>query len=330
MVANLLHLCGVSLGPDEKLVGATDSNLTGHFEHTGFHEINEALLKHFGGSWHNPPYLKPGWQRDPALVPIAYKAQALVDSFADYACWGWKEPRTTVLLPFWQRFIPNLRFIICLRNPLDVARSVAKRDGLSIATGVYLWNLYTRRAIRDTHGYPRIFIFYEDYFRQPSVELNRVIEFCGLKHSHNNSGVQEAISQRLRHETSKAKELLDDESTPTPYKLLYFGLRGLVLDDDLRCPEGEARQRTLPSVSRLLELMDDVNDQTVIARLQAALIETEQRWSELKTDWLRELETKDAKILKLQQDNARLQTFSDAVRQTIAYRFYRTFIRVFR
>ena len=64
MVANLLRRHGLSLGPDECLLGANESNQAGHFEHAGFVEINEALLKQLGGSWDNPPRLQSGWEQD--------------------------------------------------------------------------------------------------------------------------------------------------------------------------------------------------------------------------------------------------------------------------
>ncbi len=328
MVANLLQLCGLSLGPHERLLGPTASNQKGHFEHTGFHEFNEALLKHLGGSWDNPPDLKPGWERAPTLDTLIREGQSLLETFAECSHWGWKEPRTTILLPFWQRLIPNLRVVICLRSPLEVARSVNKRDGLSIAGAAYLWNLYTRSAIRDTNGYPRTFTFYEDYFRDPLLELNRMTNFCQLKCPDNIAAVQAAISRELRHQTSEAVELLDDEDTPLEYKLLYFGLRALSLDDYLKCHfDDRASEKTLAGASKLLDLMDDFVTDKGVARLQAILAEKEQHWSKLKIDLAQQLEIKDATILKLQQDNDRLQTFSEAVRQTVVYRFYSTFIK---
>ncbi len=73
--------------------------------------------------------------------------------------------------------------------------------------------------------------------------------------------------------------------------------------------------------------MDDFVTDKGVARLQAILAEKEQHWSKLKIDLAQQLEIKDATILKLQQDNDRLQTFSEAVRQTVVYRFYSTFIK---
>ena len=162
-------------------MGTSESNQFGHFEHTGFLEINEALLKYLGGSWDSPPTLQSDWEQDPGLDDLARKASALLKDFAACKHWGWKDPRTTILLPFWRRIVPNLRYVICIRNPLEVAWSLAQRDGQSITGAVHLWRQYTCQAIRSTEGYSRILTFYEDYFCRPTQEVNRLSEFCGLR-----------------------------------------------------------------------------------------------------------------------------------------------------
>src|SRR5687767_5556789 len=102
MIARLLSLCGLYLGPDEEMFGPNEGNPDGHFEHVGFLRIDEALLEHFGGSWERPPRFGSGWQNDPALTKFVSTAKALIGSFPVDSPWGWKEPRTTLLLEFWK------------------------------------------------------------------------------------------------------------------------------------------------------------------------------------------------------------------------------------
>ena len=42
--------------------------------------------------------------------------------------WGWKEPRTTLLLPLWLHFYPEARVIHIIRNGIDVAGSLYSRE----------------------------------------------------------------------------------------------------------------------------------------------------------------------------------------------------------
>ncbi|BCW93430.1 MAG: hypothetical protein KatS3mg007_1324 [Thermoanaerobaculum sp.] len=42
---------------------------------------------------------------------------------ARYSAWGWKEPRSIYLLPFWNELMPSLRFIHVIRDGRDMAFS---------------------------------------------------------------------------------------------------------------------------------------------------------------------------------------------------------------
>src|SRR5213593_4571900 len=117
MIAQLLHQCGLDLGPAERLLKADATNPLGHFEHRGFLDIDRQLLKHFKATWREPPELQAGWHLDPGLKPLLSEAKALAATFDGRSPWGWKEPRASLFLPFWREAIPNMRFVICIRNP---------------------------------------------------------------------------------------------------------------------------------------------------------------------------------------------------------------------
>ena len=327
MVANLLRLHGLSLGPDECLLGASESNQFGHFEHTGFVEINEALLNQLGGSWDNPPRLQPGWEQDPGLEDLSRKARVLIEDFSACNHWGWKDPRTTILLPFWRRIVPNLRYVICIRSPSEVASSLAQRDGQSIPAAVHLWRQYTRHGILDTEGYPRILTFYEDYFCRPAQEINRVSDFCGLRNAARIPQIEASIASELRHQVGGAEELMNERSISLEDKLLYFMLRTLPFPGQFATPKDYTNGTNMrDGISSVLPIISALHDQDKILQLESAVGEIE-----LQLNALREgSRIKDEKIARLQDNNTRLQTFADAVRQNLAYRLYRTLVKPFR
>lgn len=327
MVANLLRRHGLSLGPEGSLMGASESNPLGHFEHTGFLEINETLLKHVGGTWDNPPRLQPGWENDPGLGKLTAAAQSLIKEFAACTIWGWKEPRTTILLPFWQKCIPNLRYVICLRNPLDVALSLAKRDGQSTAAAVHLWRYYTSQAIQDTEGSPRILTFYQDFFRQPSREIDRLSEFCGLQKVGDQSPGWEIVMRELRHQNHGTEALINEPKISFQDKMLYLSLRTLHFDERDATGNGNDTQSNVgDSVGSVLRAMSQMQDREKLAELETVLGEKELQLDALRVD----LRTKDEQISRLQEQSARLQLFTDTVRQSIAFRLYRTLVKPFR
>ena len=334
MVAKLLQRAGLYLGPEDRLLGPDSANADGHFEHTGFLEINDALLQHFGGSWDAPPTMEPGWELDASLEDIRAKAETLVGSFSGVSIWGWKEPRTTILLPFWKSLINQPRFVICVRSPLDVAQSLASRNQMATDLGGYLWSRYIRSAIRDTEGYHRRLVFYDDFFTADGSQTRRLLKFCGLESVSGQTGLGNSIRGDLRHHRSEISGLLDDSSVPLHAKLLYLSLRALPAGESAsKETEGESSD----NIGRVLTLLDEFHHQGQLAELQSALSETKYELSRSRQETQIKLTAKESIISalesqlgELQRHADRLQTFSDAVRQTWAYRIYRRFIKPIR
>jgi hypothetical protein len=221
--------------------------------------------------------------------------------------------------------------VICIRNPLEVALSLAQRDGVSIPAAAQLWRQYTCQGIQKTEGHPRILTFYEDYFRQPIRELNRISEFCGLRNEGDLSKIQENISGELRHQVGGTAELLNERNISFEDKVLYFSLRTLTLDSLCAIDKGNSNKtKVRDSMNSVLRLISDLHSQEKILQLGTALGEKEQQLNVLRALMRDESRTKDEKIKQLQDQNARLQAFADAVRQTVAYRLYRAFLKPFR
>lgn len=305
MVAAMLQRCGLYLGQENQLLGANSGNPDGHFEHTGFFEINEALLRHFGGSWDLPPAPQSGWEQEDSLKPLRLDAKALVDTFAGQSPWGWKEPRTTLFIPFWRSIIPQIRFVICVRSPLEVAKSLAKRNKIPIEQGVVLWHRYMRAAIQDTEFCPRYFAHYEDYIAEPEIQVERLIDFCGLTRPSDFSMETVGIRRELWHQKCEISEILTAESIQAETKLLYLGLRSLI---ERRRQPPELNNQRSEDASELLRLLDSLHNTLEVVRLQSELTSKSNELFRLQSEMLKDLKT----------------------HHRWAYRFYRNLIRPFR
>ena len=97
----------------------------------------------------------------PASNQCATKAQLLIERFRDKPVWGWKDPRNCLTMPFWRSLLPGLKTIIIVRNPLEAAYSMHKRNGTSYALGLRLWEIYNRRLLADTRPEERIITHYQ-------------------------------------------------------------------------------------------------------------------------------------------------------------------------
>ncbi len=239
-VARLLNFLGVYLGAEERLMPpAEGNNPRGFWEHLGFVEINEEILKHFGGSWEAPPQFPPDWETLPEISYLRKRARELIrQEFQGARIWGWKDPRNCLTLPFWQQVIPRMRYIICLRNPLEVVGSLRERDRLSSAQSVRIWLDYTVEGFRHTAGKPRLITCYEDYFLRWDVELKRLAGFVGLKVPPRGSlpygEMQKFLQRDLRHHHSSLLDAMDAGDLGFPAKALYFALRVSLSDAAVR------------------------------------------------------------------------------------------------
>lgn len=247
MIARLLNIGGLNLGPADRLLKADKGNPLGHFEHRGFLDIDRKLLKHFHATWYDPPNLAPNWEDNPSLAPLLRQARALAAGFPERRSWGWKEPRACLFLPFWRLAIPNMGFLICLRNPLEVAKSLQARNRLSIEHGAWLWYLYTLSSVRDTQQCPRLLSIFDDYFERRDEEIRRVLAFCGLEDGSPAALLESAIESELRHHDSGDHLRRDEAAVPAECKKLYLGLRAILAQKDLRSDVGYAANGTAQS-----------------------------------------------------------------------------------
>jgi hypothetical protein len=183
MVARLLNRCGLDLGPEQDLVAPDQYNQDGYWENRSFVEVNEAILSQLGSGWDAPPPLVEGWDLQLALMPLRVRAAGLVQRFARHAQWGWKDPRTSLTWAFWKRLIPDLKLVICVRNPLEVAQSLSLHGNSSTAFGLNLWLAYNQRLLSAVRPEDRIVTHYASFFDDPEAELRRLISLLHLSPS---------------------------------------------------------------------------------------------------------------------------------------------------
>jgi len=181
VTTRLLNLCGAEVGPGDKLMAPNANvNAKGFYEHFPLMQINVALLRRLGGSWRDPPVLAPGWELDPRLDDLRSQARQLIaDDFAAARLWVFKDPRTSLTLPFWRPLVGQIDFVICYRNPLAVAASLERRDNLTLEQSLALWERYTASAIAHTQGARRLFIGYDECFDDRDAVLRALAAFAG-------------------------------------------------------------------------------------------------------------------------------------------------------
>ena len=137
-----------------------------------------------------------------------------------------------MVLPFWQQLLPKMHYVICLRNPIDVARSLQNRNGLSIEKAAVLWLRHVQSALTGTSGQRRILLFYEDIMEDWRSESRRLVGFlygkeCALRYELPTE-IGEFLDPTLRHYSTPPLNTVNDERIPFAAKSLYALLRAHV------------------------------------------------------------------------------------------------------
>ena len=235
VVARLLNLLGVHLGSEALLMAPQPDNPKGFWEYDPFVRINDAVLGAFGGHWHTPPAWPDGWTNEPHLD--AYKTLAvdwIAKDLATAPCWGWKDPRTCLTLPFWQSIVGPMRYVIVTRSPAEVVASLATRNEFTAAEAERLWLAHVASTLRDTAGQPCLFVFCDDLCTRPETEVRRLAAFIGAPARAEDPAIKAAIADYLDdalwHHRVPVDAMAADTLLSFPSKALYLAMRSLAHD----------------------------------------------------------------------------------------------------
>ncbi|MEO5717601.1 MAG: glycosyltransferase [Chthoniobacterales bacterium] len=312
LLARLLRECGLELGPENELMPPGEDNPDGFWENLRFVALNDDLLITVGAAWDLPPLPENSFESGD-VAPIRAKAQLLVESFRTVPAWGWKDPRNSLTLPFWRALLPGLRTIIMVRNPLEVAYSMHKRNGLSYALGLRLWEIYNRSAL--THSAPdtRLITSYQAFFDEPERELQKIAVFAGLCQS-NVSAAASLIVAGRRHTTFSLEQMIDAGVSPDIISLYQSLTTGEARPSAEPAVQGSdplagARSRVVPSITEAEDIRrelakrrgDEIAHREEIGRYQGTIDGLRKELNENAVRAMAEINRREGRIEELQK-----------------------------
>jgi hypothetical protein len=212
LAARILSLLGVSLGAPEGLLPPGPDNPAGYWENKSIQEFDDELLAALGGAWDHPPLLTGGWELDPALDGQRVRAgQILQTDFtldgtaAAEARWiGFKDPRASLLLPFWRTVVDVETTIVVVRDPREVAGSLATRNEIGPAQAAVLWLRYLFAATVADPGH--LLITHRELFDQLDTTTARIVAHLGLDAPGPDvlAAIDQHVDPDLRHHRAEA------------------------------------------------------------------------------------------------------------------------------
>src|SRR5215813_12182654 len=107
LIAGMLRQCGLYLGEPNEFIESRSDNPDGFWENERFLQVNEDILSELGGGWDCPP------DKFTILPPLSdglsRRIANLVSDFRSREFWGWKDPRNSLTLAIWKRFLAEFK-----------------------------------------------------------------------------------------------------------------------------------------------------------------------------------------------------------------------------
>ncbi len=230
-LTRVLSLHGLA-PPAQEMPPAKD-NPRGFWEPPAVQLFNDRLLERLGRSWDDPRPPRLEELRASERAALEEEALAtLATEFPGDAPFVLKEPRMPRLLPFWlpvlARFGAAPRVVMPVRNPLEVAASLHRRNGIAEEDALLLWLDHVLPAERHTRHLPRCVVAYDDLVENWRVAVAPALALLppGLATEPPPGAVEAFLEPGLRHHALGIDAVLRHKTLWRPVKRAYAALRG--------------------------------------------------------------------------------------------------------
>ena len=175
-IAGVVSALGVA-GP-KTLMGPTLDNPRGYFESVRLAEAFDKMLTAAGTRWHDWREIDSRWFCSTAAEEHRQEIKAiLLDEFGDEPLIFIKDPRICRLVPLIASILADLHIrpvvIIPIRNPLEVACSLKRRNNFVPSKSALLWLRHTLDAEFQSRSMPRYFLSYEQFTKDWRFHVER-------------------------------------------------------------------------------------------------------------------------------------------------------------
>lgn len=234
-LTRMLNLLGAELS--ENLLPPAADNPTGFWESQDLFVLHQEFLQQLDLDWDSIGMLDADCLRAaPALALIEQIKNYIRQEFAQTPLFVIKDPRICRLAPLWYRALAELniavRIIIQFRHPLEVARSLRRRNDFILAKSTLLWlqhvleaEYYSRKQLRVVCEYSQLLSDWQG----TSEHIATGLELAWPRSNNRTKlAIERFLTEDLRHTQSDLATLLKRNDIAQWVKQAYQLLLDLI------------------------------------------------------------------------------------------------------
>lgn len=239
-------LCCVNVTLGNRLIPPAEDNDKGFWEDIDINNLNVEMMSLIGKDWH---HLGPILPSDVELLKSKGYVERAIDllnlKLSNVRCFGFKDPRTAKLFEFWKNVFKvgnyNVSYILALRNPLSVVRSLEKRDKFEEEKSFLLWIDHVICSLECARGNEFIIIDYDLLMTDPDFQIDRISKYLQLEINEKELDLykSEFLEFGLQHTIYDPNDILKYESSSALVYEIYTSLlnvaKGInkIVDDEI-------------------------------------------------------------------------------------------------
>ena len=206
-VARGVSALSVDLG--DNFFDLQPDNPTGYWEDKTIVGINQRVLEELKLKWDDAaPIARDRFMHHRIRLLRLKAVRYFNEHFTARPLWGFKDPRTIRLLPFWVDALHDCSaedaYVVAIRHPLSVAASLFRRQEITREKAERLWLAHNVPFLHELRGKPLAVVDYDLLMQEPRAQLERIARKIGLRPEDGNSPAiehfaGEFLDERLRH-----------------------------------------------------------------------------------------------------------------------------------
>ena len=219
------------------LMAASPDNPRGFWESPVVRALNDDILAAGGSEWWDWRQFDAGRIDAAQANSLHSRARAvLVDEFGDAHFPIVKDPRMCRIMRFWRPVFEDLAWsphvVLPVRSPLEVARSLRRRDGSDVAMNCLIWMRHVLDAEFDTRGMKRAVLDWSRFLQDWPASVGPLAERLNMRLARGGDGAfsegDEFLSSKLRRFTISPAELRADSAVTELVLDVYTAMLDLV------------------------------------------------------------------------------------------------------